>query len=645
MFVNDDAQAKLTSPKRSECRVSRPAIFVAAVVLLIATTAVTPTHADSTTSRLIVKFANSTLKSAPEPKSRVAKLAASLGVSLKHVRTTAIAADVVALDTPVGMREAERLAQIVARDPAVDYAEPDRFVKPSLVPNDPSAIYQTYLNGDPASINAYGAWDVTTGSPNTVVAVVDTGYTDHAGLAGRFLPGYDFVSDLFISGDGDTRDPDAHDPGDWVTAANVMAGPAGLDCSVRNSTWHGTAVAGVIAANSNDGAWTAGIDWAAKVLPVRVLGKCGGWDSDIIDGLAWAGGLTVPGVPPNPHPAQVINMSLGDYDKHACPSSYQTVIDAVFAHGVTRAIVASAGNQSDNVANYTPANCAGVISVGTIDPMGSKVQYSNYGAVSLSAPSGITVLLNSGTQGPVSDVIGTYDGTSFSAAIVSGVASLVLAVAPSVSANQLRSILTSSATPFPAGSNCASFGCGAGMVNAAAAVNAALASASPGAPLSGPPTVNVIEYYNATLDHYFITWVPSEQAALDAGNTPTRWTRTGLSFKAYANTQTNTSAVCRYYIPPAWGDSHFFGRNPTECTATAQHNPGFVLESAAFMQMYVPMGGICPANTVPVYRLFDNRPDANHRYVTDRTIRDQMVATGWVAEGDGPDTVAMCAPQ
>jgi hypothetical protein len=155
----------------------------------------------------------------------------------------------------------------------------------------------------------------------------------------------------------------------------------------------------------------------------------------------------------------------------------------------------------------------------------------------------------------------------------------------------------------------------------------------------------VVEFYNATLDHYFITWVADEIAKLDAGIELKGWTRTGKTFKTYTTVQTGTSPVCRFYIPPASGDSHFFGRGTVECTATAQKNPSFTLEDPAFMQMFLPVAGVCPSNTTEVYRVFDNRRDANHRYMTDRTVRDQMVAMGWLAEGDGPNMVVMCAPQ
>lgn len=163
--------------------------------------------------------------------------------------------------------------------------------------------------------------------------------------------------------------------------------------------------------------------------------------------------------------------------------------------------------------------------------------------------------------------------------------------------------------------------------------------------LSGAPaTRTVVEYYNQVLDHYFITWVPDEIAQLDAGAVIRGWTRTGLSFKTYAGAEPGASPVCRYYIPPGLGDSHFFGRGTVECSNTGFKNPSFVLEDAAFMQMLLPAGGNCASDTTPIYRVFSNRPDANHRYMTDKSIRDQMSAKGWLAEGDGPDLVVMCAP-
>jgi hypothetical protein len=162
--------------------------------------------------------------------------------------------------------------------------------------------------------------------------------------------------------------------------------------------------------------------------------------------------------------------------------------------------------------------------------------------------------------------------------------------------------------------------------------------------VSAAPSVEVVEYYNASLDHYFITWLPTEVAVLDAGVTIKGWVRTGKTLRTYTTAQQGTSPICRYYIPPLLGDSHFFGRGTVECNATGANNPSFVLEDPAFMQMYLPAAGTCASGTTPVYRVFSNRRDANHRYMTDRAVRDAMVAAGWLAEGDGPDLVVMCAP-
>jgi len=163
-----------------------------------------------------------------------------------------------------------------------------------------------------------------------------------------------------------------------------------------------------------------------------------------------------------------------------------------------------------------------------------------------------------------------------------------------------------------------------------------------------PPTVAnatpVIEFYHAQLDHYFITVGPDEIAALDAGTQIKGWRRTGKSFRAFPVGTSGTSPVCRFYIPPAQGDSHYFGRGTTECDATAAAHPAFVLEEPRYLAMVLPTAGTCTGGTVPVYRVFSARADANHRYTTERAVRDQMVALGWLPEGDGPDLVVMCAP-
>ncbi len=163
------------------------------------------------------------------------------------------------------------------------------------------------------------------------------------------------------------------------------------------------------------------------------------------------------------------------------------------------------------------------------------------------------------------------------------------------------------------------------------------------APLSSP-TAAAVEFYNASLDHYFLTHVPSEIALLDAGTTIRGWTRTGQSFSVYAGATAGASPVCRFYIPPDKGNSHFYGRGTAECDGTARANPTFVNEDAQFFYATLPVGGVCPPGTRNIYRVFSQRSDANHRYMVDRSLRDQMVAKGWLAEGDGADLVVMCSP-
>ena len=467
-----------------------------AVALLLALAALAPARSappsdpgipEPTTQRLIVRFhpqppeAGARMQAANGP-ARVARLAAERGIPLAYIRPMALGAHVIALDRPVPLSEARAIARQLAGHAEVEFVQPDRRKRAQFVPNDTDLKLQSYLSDVPAAISAFSAWDVTTGSVDLVVAMIDTGYRPHAAMAGRVLPGYDFVSDPVVANDGDGRDADATDPGDWVTRTDLASSHTFDGCDVENSSWHGTSTAGIVAANSNDGAWTAGISWSARILPVRVLGKCFGDDADILDGIAWAAGLGVPGVPVNPTPAQVINISLGEQGE--CDPAYQQVISAAFAHGVTRAIVASAGNDRIDVANNTPANCAGVISVGAVNSIGGKASYSNFGAtMAISAPGGdafagydgIEILSNLGRSAPTTDDLDIGDGTSFAAPMVSGVVSLMLAVAPGLSASQVRAILASSAKPFPAGSTCTTAICGAGIVNAAGAVEAAQA--------------------------------------------------------------------------------------------------------------------------------------------------------------------------
>ncbi|MCX5268157.1 S8 family serine peptidase [Streptomyces sp. NBC_00199] len=365
------------------------------------------------------------------------------------------------------------VADVVARykaDPQVAYVVPDRLNKPQAVdPNDTEYAKQWDLFETTAGMNVPGAWGTSTGAGVTV-AVIDTGYVAHSDLAANIVGGYDFVSDTAVSVDGDGRDANPADPGDWYNANECGAGiPA------STSSWHGTHVAGTIAAVANNGKGVAGIAYGAKISPLRVLGKCGGYDSDIIDAITWASGGTVSGVPANSNVAKVINMSLGG--DGACSSATQSAITGAVNRGTT--VVVAAGNESDNVANHNPGNCNNVISVAATNRSGAKASYSNYGSlVDISAPggqtstgtaNGILSTLNSGTKTPSSESYAYYQGTSMATPHVAGLVALMKSANPSLTPAQIETAIKSNARPLP---GACSGGCGAGLADAAKTVQA-----------------------------------------------------------------------------------------------------------------------------------------------------------------------------
>ena len=391
--------------------------------------------------------------------------------------------------------DAAALARRLAADPDVEFAEPNGRVRIQGAPNDP--LYaaaapgvrpngpdsgQWYLRAPtPAvvsSIDIEVAWLRTLGSASVVVAVLDTGVRfDHpdlgrASTGGRLLPGYDFVSNTTVANDGDGRDADSSDPGDWISNADLAADaalPANrrnfADCTVKNSSWHGTRTASVVGAATNDGLGMAGTAPGVSVLPVRVLGKCAGSAADVQAGMLWASGISVPGVPDNPTPAKVLNLSLGGGG--ACTAAYQNAVDQILARGVV--IVAAAGNSAGGPVG-SPGNCRGVIAVLALRHAGTKVGFSDLGAeIAIAAPGGncintapgtpcvypILAASNTGTTVPVAaDAFWTNSfrisvGTSFSSPLVAGTVGLMFSSQPSLTPAQVRTALQSTARPFP----------------------------------------------------------------------------------------------------------------------------------------------------------------------------------------------------
>ena len=428
-----------------------------------------------TTDRMIVKYKDATPvgKSAAKVQAmgsnRMAILTRSgqqFGLTMKTLHTTATGANVVHLGKRMSVAEVAALARdLKERDANVEYAEPDRMMKKLFVPNDPRYTEQWQYYETTGGLRLPQAWDISTGS-GVNVAVIDTGYRPHADLSGQFIGGYDFITDPAIAGDGNGRDADASDVGDSVTA-----GQCGTGEPAENSSWHGTHVSGTIAAKTNNGVGVSGVAYNAKVVPVRVLGKCGGYTSDIADAIIWASGGSVAGVPANPNPARVINMSLGGGG--ACDTTTQNAINSARSRGTV--VVVAAGNEGVDASSSNPANCAGVITVAATNRSGGRAYYSNFGAVvDVAAPGGdartsgggILSTLNAGTTSPGADSYAWYQGTSMATPHVAGVVALMLSKNPSMTPDQVESTLKSTARAFPA--SCS--GCGAGLVDANAAL-------------------------------------------------------------------------------------------------------------------------------------------------------------------------------
>jgi serine protease len=485
------------------------------------------------------------------------------------------------------------------RHPDVAYAEPDELMRPLAVPNDSDyAARQWYMQSSSTNAGATNmetAWNTTTGASSVVVAVLDTGMRPHADMNGRYWWGFDFVTNdieggVAFANDGDGRDSDPSDPGDWISAAESAA--IGRDssnqllCGFSNSSWHGTYVAGLLGAAANNNAGIAGANWGSPLLIVRVAGKCGAYASNIIDGMRWSAGLAVSGVTVNPtaSTAKVINLSFGG--DGACGLAYQTAINEVKAAGSL--VVVAAGNESGAVSR--PGNCDGVLTVGAARHDGLKANYSNFGSeIGLMAAGGSDAqtyngftptihypglpmwsLSNTGLTSPVSDTYKTGIGTSFAAPLVSGAASLMLSVNPGLSPQDLMTRLKATSRPhvrlaslydvvdnvtttlYDTGflvptpnangqtvyvkmigtSNCTTTTCGAGLLDAAAAVAAA-----------ANPAVNITAVSSAGFGMTVSLNGSASAAATGSTITAYAWTQTAGPSAVIQNANSATASM------------------------------------------------------------------------------------------------------
>lgn len=484
-----------------------------------------PAAEADTGTRLIVKYRDK--RAAPAVKaqsvqaaakralgSRLVRNSAAAGATApeaRHVRTMSIGSDVVKLSRKLDAAQLDAVIRELRADPAVERVEVDRMVhhtgvaqvrsdvQPSLVPDDPYyAQYNWHLQDTPGGIHAEDAWDVSTGE-GTVVAVVDTGIVPHPDMDANMLEGYDFISDAFVSRrDTDDRVPGAYDYGDWNDDA--------AECRVSTSSFHGTHVAGTVAELTNNGLGMAGTAHDAQVLPLRVLGRCGGYTSDVVDAVVWAAGGEVPGIPMNENPAEVINLSLGG--SGACLQSEQDAF--ALARSLGSLVVTSAGNSNADVSNFSPANCDNVMVVAAGRINGGRASYSNYGSlVHLTAPGGggsvdgnpNGYVWQASNSSDTSPDLGepTYvgmSGTSMASPHVAGVAAMVQSAVVAaggdpLSPAELQELLIDSVRPFPSNPDRP---IGAGLLDAPGALELALGS-DPGDP-GDPGEPDAIELTN-----------------------------------------------------------------------------------------------------------------------------------------------------
>lgn len=424
--------------------------------------------ADEAVSSLIVRFSPD---KGPVPfaasarAAMVASVSRSIGAGVSHSRVLASGADLMGLDRVVTRAEADVLAAAVSRLPGVRYAVANRIIRTQLTPQDPlfADVGQwgfKYVPGTTEGANFTAAWDITRGSALQTIGIVDSGIArEHEDLITQIrrhpsfpFGGYDFVTEPLISGDGTGRDNDPDQ--------------AGTACG------HGTHVAGTIAAQTSFPGGGAGVGVAggapeSKVMMARGLGNVNGTDADAIDAMLWLAGESVAGIAVNPNPVRIINMSFGGGG--ACGGAYQEAFDNLLARGVLP--VVAAGNSATNVTSSAPANCRGALAVAATNIAGNRASFSNFGAgITIAAP-GVDIV----SVGGITSGVCTKSGTSMAAPHVTAAAALVQAAQPAMSVSQTRLAIRAGARAFPGGSNCTTVTCGAGLLDARGAVDAALA--------------------------------------------------------------------------------------------------------------------------------------------------------------------------
>jgi serine protease len=456
----------------------RSAALLCGATLALAVSSAMAQDTEGPPQQLIVGWnAQSPIDGAMSAANALQNMQARYGISMRSLRKLGTGGEVIRLGGRLTNAQMQDLIATLRKDPAVKYVEPDRILKANFTPNDPGYAQQWHYFEAAGGLNLPGAWDLVTGT-GIRVGVIDTGIRPHADLVGNTIAGFDFISDTFVANDGGGRDSDPTDPGDFNTAGQCGAGSGASD-----SSWHGTHVSGTIAAVTNNASGVAGVAFDAKIVPIRALGRCGGLTSDIADAITWASGGNVPGVPNIAARAQVLNLSLGG--SGACDTTTQTAINGAVARGTV--VVVAAGNENRNASLATPANCQNVVTVAAVNRAGARAFYSNFGTtVDVAAPggeltattsaNGVLSTLNLGTTTPGADGFAFYQGTSMATPHVAGAVALILSRNPALTPAQVESLLKSTARPLP---GACTGGCGAGIVNALAAVNGALGQPQP----------------------------------------------------------------------------------------------------------------------------------------------------------------------